>query len=297
MNARRMLPVFGMTSAACALLLSGCVVSQEFYLEDVHVSGPMNQPPVNITKDVKPGQITVSPHLSYNKDRLLKGKIPESEDGPSSMKDLSWTLPEYTFGVGVDYTAGAHVGVTAGWNFGVARGQGLWNGSLGLAVFGEGPVVGVRFDAGVQLRAMEHNSYVKVVTTTRGFFQSTVVDTGYFHDRGTDRALDFYGSLTLNTKVQDWPVNLFLNTALSRQSLLDYSPTTWSELHPFPGTELSTINVQSTATLLIFTPGVFIELGEDMRLLVGARIQFVLDMEETQPSAATSPFVQMEFSF
>jgi hypothetical protein len=297
MSSQRFLSVVALSISACVPLLSGCVVSQQFYLEDAHVSGPMNQPPVYVTRDMKDGQIRVAPHLSYNTDRLLSGKVPESGDMSSSMKEITWALPEFTFGVGADFVTGQHTAIAAGWNFGVANGQGSWNGYLGIGLFSEGPEVGIRFDAGVQLRALQHDARVMVVTTSGGIFGSSSVDTGYYHDRGTDRALDFYGALTLNTKFDSWPFNVFLNAALTRQSLLDYSPSTWSEFHPYTYVGSMDINVSSRATFLILSPGVYVELGQNSRLLVGARCAIVLDIQDLKPGTSFSPFAQVEFGF
>lgn len=297
MKALCVLPFAFVSVAVCMVCCSGCVVSQEVLLEKADLSGPMNSLPVHITDNTQEGQIRLSPHLAYAKDRELNGLISGGGRELTPRTNIKWKLPEFTFGLGADFVASRSMSVALGWNFGVAGGRGSWNGSLGVAVFKEGEVIGYRFEGGVQVRSMEHDAYVRVITTTDGIFNSSSVDTAYFHDRGSDKALDLYGGLTLNTRLPHWPVNLFLSTILTRQSLLDYFPSTWSELHPFTTVHRSIDDVHISATFVIISPGIYANLDEKTRVLVGVRMPIVIDMDELHPGSTVCPFIQFDLSF
>src|SRR5512135_3942471 len=59
-------------------LLTGCVATEEYtlYLQDVHVSGPISQPPVHTTNNKSGKPVSITPHVAFNgSGRAIAGRI------------------------------------------------------------------------------------------------------------------------------------------------------------------------------------------------------------------------------
>jgi hypothetical protein len=58
-----------------ALLCSACSVTQEIYLQDVQVKGPLFQPPVFVTDSTEAGQFRIAPSISFGNAHTFMGSV------------------------------------------------------------------------------------------------------------------------------------------------------------------------------------------------------------------------------
>lgn len=278
-----------------AAALAGCVVSQQVYIDSASMSGPMNQPPVHITADSLQDPVRISPRFSANNGHRITGQIrSESTLNPSARHDLTWEVPSYTVGLGLDAGISRTVSLFFGGDYGASNANGHWNGYAGIGMHAAGEAMAFRFDAGFTLGSMSRDVSSIVVTTTEFF--GTHTDTGYFHDRGDGSALDFFFAFNVNSKIESWPANFFVNAALVRQTLLNFTPSTWSEFYPTTAVTRSSADAVYRVTFLSLTPGVSLRIAEGYTVLVGGRFIAPLDMNDMSPLPTFSPFVQIDFT-
>jgi hypothetical protein len=281
-------------------LMSGCgTVVRQVDVEDAKVSGPMNHPPVYVTMDSARSLVRFSPRFSVNRNRRLTGSIDaESDQDPAKTGGLQWSLPDFTIGLGADIGLGRSGGsLTLGGEYGNADGHDAWNGYAGLAIHEAGPAIGFRLEAGLFLRSLRHDARTVVVTTSDFLFFGTSTNTMAYHDRGDDRALDFYAQMTLNTIIKRSPVNLFACTGIVRQTLFKYRPSTVSEtwlIVPVDVTESGT-DVKCRVVLFSLTPGLSLSPGRHYTVLAGWRMMWPLG-GHLDPKPAAAPFLQLDFA-
>ncbi len=319
-----------------AALLAGCVTEEyTLYLQDVNVSGPISQPPVHVTSNKKAGSLSVTPHIAINtnKGHTVAGRIDGhspvdvsgvyrvdtlfSSDHTISFREragannysfignnLLWTLLDATFGVDVDYAISKHVALSFAANYSSADGIGLWGYGAGLGFFSESDKSAIRFDAGIQVQTLAYEAHTVVVTKTTPWFSSDTEErVGFYRDKGTSSPLDFYASLTFNTKYEGWSPNIFAQVAVSRQALASFKPaapeTAPISLPPFiylPEVIVHDARGKFSSTVFVITPGVYFELSPSARLLAGAHIDIQTDITDSSPGTIILPLLELEFS-
>jgi len=56
------------------IVISGCTTIETLYLQDVEVTGPINQSPIHITDSTDTPSVTISMRLSYNPEKEIKAQ-------------------------------------------------------------------------------------------------------------------------------------------------------------------------------------------------------------------------------
>ena len=278
-----------------ALSLTGCVVSQQVYIDSAAMTGPMNQPPVHLTADSLQDPLKISPRFSTSNTHRITGEIRgESTINPLVRHDLTWNVPSYSVGVGLDVGFSRTASFFFGGDYGSDNQNGHWNGYIGLGLHGAGEVMAFRFDGGFTVGGIYRDVNTIVVTTTEFF--GTHTDTAYFHDRGDGTVVDFFLAINMNTKVETWPANLFLHAGLVRQTLMNFTPSTWSDVYPVSTVTHASADAVYRVTFLTLTPGVAFKIADGYTVLVGGRFMTPLDMSGVSPSPTIVPFVQFDFT-
>ena len=169
---------------AVTLFLTGCSsVTQTIYLQNVDVSGPLNQPPIVVVSH--PGStFTVSPRFSYNGRKYLSGNVDShstinenniyqidtvyNPDGTRSYKisdsniyefkgdNLTWNLPQVTAGLDMDIQLSKAFAVTGGLSYSSDKSRDYFGGQ-GEHLDGDGPQVGGDADSLVGAHGVEQN--------------------------------------------------------------------------------------------------------------------------------------------
>ncbi len=290
-------PIMKRVSLGCgcvvvAGVLAGCVVTQEVYLEDATLTAPITTPPVMFPPD-SGESVQVAGHVSFAQGATLNGRVTENAYAPAGPDNIHWTIPEVTGGIAADIRLGRHFSWTAAMDFSGGGGNALVGGATGLAFHTLGKGAGVWLGFGVMLHPIQYDSRVLVVTTTSGF-GSTSVDSTYFHDRGQTSALDFYLGLTVNSRFTDFPLNLFANLLLTRQTLVSNSLSQFDELHA-PGVYYSGGAARYRTLVFIASPGISCRISDETEIVGGVRLFFSGDIEGLFESALPTPFIQVQF--
>jgi hypothetical protein len=313
-----------------ATLVAGCTTTEyTLYLQDVDITGPIRQPPVHITSEAVQKPLRITPHISFNpsNERTLDGQInghsmvdgngtfrvdttfntadqtvtfnerSSANNQPFIGKNLHWITPSASFGVDVDYTLSPHAAFSFGADYSTADGEGLWGYSVGLGLFSEEENSAIRFDVGLQWQTLLYDATTVVVTTTSS--SPTNGEVGFFHDRGKSSPMEFYGSFTFNTKREEWPVNILMQVGLSKQSLAKFQPTVRQTLLLGPYTPHAIVHDQRaefSSTVVVLTPGVYLDLNPTVRLLLGLRINLQTEIKNISPGSLVLPFFQFDWT-
>jgi hypothetical protein len=285
-------------SVVLGLSYSGCTVKDTIYLQDVSVSGPVSQPAVHINDGAKAGDVCVSTRGSVGNERTVDGHV-DGSDGANRYAtrymNLSWNLPRSYFGADFDFTLSRGVALAIGIDYSTIHDKSFLGGNTGLGFLFHGEVVSGRFDVGIQLQNLDYDSRTVVEhEVTALFSSSTSTDTIYFHDIGNSTLLDYYFSLTINSNRHDWPVNFLAQISLSKQSLTDYRPSTQIINGPFITHIIVDTRAQSSATFLMMTPGIYINLGNSTRMLAGLRIAKEVELTAGTPDIILMPLLQFD---
>ncbi len=326
---RPLISVLRLLLISGCILAAGCTTSEmtQTFVKDATVAGPAGIPPVHVVTGDSKNSITLTGFLAFQKGQQ-RGYVTGSPPGQVSWLypldtvrlpaggvslvrrvpeyNLLWNLPEVAAGLHMDITWRS-TAISFGASLSEASGSTLLGWSAGVGLFGgDSGAVRVRFDAGLSGQAMHYDaSSVTISTSTTSwlFGSTTSVDTAYYHDVRSASSLGYYGSLTLNSSVEEWPVNVFLQGSYVVQELLAYSPasrttTDWLVplFLPIPQ-ESSSTEVSTRPALLGVTPGVYVRPSRSLLLLAGVR--FMFDVSETllDTGRIVIPFVQVSLSF
>ncbi len=303
------------------LWAAGCTTTQQVFLQDVTVKGPMFQPPVNIARGDSAGTFRIMPRLAVYSERSLSGSIDghspvgtngkfnvdtvRNSDGTWTLSDaggnsypytgnnFGWNMPSFEFAVDCQYFMSNKAAFTFGASYAATGDQSQFGASAGLGISSIGRDAAFRIDAGAHLQSMSYEATTLVKTTTT-LFGSTSQEIGIFRDRDSETHLDFYGSLTINSKVEDWPADVFLSVAIARQKLTGFNPHTTVLEGPFVLYSFSDARADASATVFSLSPGVSVNLGDSQRIQVGVRYLSWTDIHNGSPSQFFSPFIQFD---
>ena len=332
----KMKRLFLLSAQALWLVLGGCTTTEyTLYLQDVQVKGPISQPPVPITDRNQEKPLRITPHFSFNptSGRTLGGQIdghspvdangryqvdavidtfyhtisfherPGANNFSFSGQNLRWEQPSSSMGVDVDYTFSKHWALSLGSSYSSVDGDGLWGYRVGLGIFSETEHSAIRFDGGVRWQELRYDVSTVVVARTVSP-SSTTEEVGFFHDRGKSTPADFYAAITFNTRNPDWAANIFLQAALSKQSLAKFKPTLVDPavFFPFPVPLQPDVIVHDqraefSSTFVVLTPGIYLNFDQSTRLLIGTRINLQTEIRDSTPETFVLPFMQLDLVF
>jgi hypothetical protein len=283
-------------------------VKETIYLQDVTASGPINTPPVRITKNKTEGQVTVSPRILINTNHSIAGNtkgeryrdnVQDSLFNPFE-KNLRWEFPDFIAGLDFDFALSKSFSLAGGFNYAHVNQTQLLGGSLGIAFFKEKNQLAFRFDAGIMLQQIYFDAKTVVVTTIDNLFGDPETSVIYYRDRDKNSGLDLYAMLTFNTAMNEYPFNFFLSAGYFNQTVLNFEPQTTTDLTYLFILSSKTVEDtrgETSAAFLSLTPGVFYDFSETARLIVGARLLFETGLDKSHPDFLVLPHIQFDLSF
>jgi hypothetical protein len=316
----------------CIFVLTffSCTTFQTLYLQDVEVTGPINQSPIHITDSTDTPSVTISARFSYNPEKEMKAKSegtpPVNEDGFYQVdtiynsdgtitykksnanryqyqgQNLTWNFATVTAGLDFDFKLTKNFALFAGVNYAGGNNKTLWGGTGGLGVFGVNNGIAFRLDAGLHIQSIAYDAYTIAEVTTTDFWGSTDEYVMFYHDINKETYFNPFINFTFNTAKRDWVLNIFLNTGYSVQSLLDFEPQTidydWFFLPPFVFNETITNDFrgETTAGFVHFTPGVYFNFADQGRILIGARFYYETQLNEASKNLFILPMMQVDFT-
>ncbi len=290
------------------LLVSCTSIKETIYLQDVEVKGPMNPPPISITKDKSPGTLTLSPRIAINQYSEIWGNIgtrkyvSSSQDSVfrSSFKNLFWKMPKAAFGLDFDFTVFNGFAVTGGLNYSTAEQNKLLGGSLGISLFKERNASAIRFNAGILVQELYFDAKTIVERITKPVYGNPDTTLTYYFDRNKNADVDIYVMLTYNTTMKNFPINFFISAAYYTQTILDFNPRTTTDLtYSIFLSEKITEDArgEASSSYLSAVPGIFIDLNDWSRLVLGARMIYDIGPRISSRDFFILPVIQLDTSF
>ena len=159
-----------------------------------------------------------------------------------------------------------------------------------------------RLDVGIQIQSIAYDAYTIAEVTETDIFGSENSYVLFYHDIDKSTHFDPFVNFTFNTVKKDWVVNIFINSGYIIQTLLDFDPKNYDYLwYPFPPfilgeTITSDFRGETTAGYIHFTPGVYFNLSEQSRIVIGARFFFETQLEDSKKNLFILPMMQVDFT-
>ena len=312
-----------------AFIAGGCTVTQTAFVQDIEVTGTIHMPPVRVAAHPRAGQFQITGGFAqasnvdyqaevpghtkvdsrgiYQVDTIATGpnayvlhETPGVNRYPFRGQNFRWDPTPMTMWMDFQLMASNVVALTGGFAMGSSKGKSFWDWRVGLGFVGNGEDVGVRLDAGIQTGELQYTASTVVTTRVEGPFTPAQESVVIFRDEGRNTFVDFYGSLSFNTKFRFMPVQFLLNAAITQHTLYDYSPHTLDPLLAAMFLTIVDANVaatHNTSTFWILSPGVYFELNEQMRIVLGARYAQSADLDNPSHPGFWIPFGQVEIAF
>ena len=317
-------------------LITGCSkkeIVKTFYLQDVEVTGPVNLAPVHITDTFDVPSFTISPRFSYNTQKQILGTVEghsqvnaqgefeyetilNDEDGTVTYREVSganiydyegrnlkWNTSTLTAGFDIDMKLSKHFALFGGLNYSVQNNKSIWGYIAGLGFFSQKNEMGIRVDGGLHIQNIYYDAYTLVsVTGDENYIL-------FYHDKDKNAHVDPFVNITFNTAHKEWITNIFINAGFTAQTLSDFEPekpdaNLYLPVPPF----LLPVNInrnvivndlrgESFASFVHFTPGVYFDVTEQSRILVGSRFYFETQIKNSDKNLFVMPFLQVDFVF
>lgn len=313
------------------LLLSGCKTlrdpstSEAIFLQEIEVTGPINQPPIHLTDSLDAPIITLTPRFSYISQSDISGYIErhtkvnaegifqvdtfynnggftlKETDGANkynyTANNLTWNVASVYAALDLDYRMYRNFGVFLGINYSVQNKINTWGGTVGIGVFSASSRSAIRLDLGLNIQQIAYDANTVLVVHTSPAGQENDGDVLFIHDKDKSFQFDPFISVTYNTNHRDWFLNIFLNAGYSGQTIVDFASKDESS-KDLSGYRYNTFDLrgESTSGFFNFTPGIYFFIGESGRILFGTRFFFQTNDKSTKPSNFILPIVQFDFT-
>jgi hypothetical protein len=287
-----------------SVLVVGCgTVQDTIYLQNVQVQGSESQPPIHVTtKSTGSKSVYLAPHISINSNTSLSGSLSPQYSGqvPTTLpafqrRGLNWSLPSVQFGLDLDCGLSDNMALMLGGGQSVVNDRSLWDGYAGIGFFERDKNSAIRADLGIQVQEISYDAATVVERTTTPLWGNPYTERCFFLDTDKETHLNFFAAGTFNSIHDDWLVNPFCQAGFSTQKLTNFSPRN-SRVESGLGTYIRTdLRAESSAFWLFAVPGVYFNVGQSNRLLLGVRISDQVGIENANPSVLFSPVLQFDW--
>lgn len=274
----------------------GCTTTHPLVIaRSVDVTGPIHQVPVRVTDGNMKGQLRLTPHIEFSRERNFDGTTGLNNDisleqyGNYDLNNnVNWTLPSYVAGLSLDYGLSEAVSLSAGTTYSDMNGRESYEWDGGLAVCFQDRNIGGRLEAGVQWQDIRYNVILDRYDLIRDWStgQSTREYLYSISRYGKFLTANFYCDFVLNTKVKSSPVNGFVRAGYGVTSILSNDMLRATE----DG------DIATSVGFFSLTPGLFFDLTKWNRLLLGCDFITPAGMTGSIPRWLIMPLVQVDFT-
>ncbi|MCK5467526.1 MAG: hypothetical protein KAI99_03430, partial [Cyclobacteriaceae bacterium] len=174
-------------------IVTGCTTShiptttiRTIYLQEVEVSGPINQPPIHITDSLKIPSITITPRFSYNSQTDVSGQIGYHtlvneegifqvdtfyNNGTFTLKEtpdvnrkryvgqnFTWNVASVYAALDFDFQLSRNFGLFCGANYSEQNKISTWGGTCGIGLFGTSSYFAFRMDVGLNIQEIAYDA-------------------------------------------------------------------------------------------------------------------------------------------
>lgn len=297
----------------------------ELFLQNVEVSGPINSSPIHIS-DGTESAITISSRFSYNPKNNLTGKTGEHtlvnqqgvfqfdtvfnsngtfyfRETPGANRysyeanNLSWNLADVSLSLDFDLKTSRSFALFFGGNYSAIKQKSMWGGLVGIGLMSNSSNSALRFDIGLNIQEIPYNAYT-IVSVTRTDNSGTINYITDYNDISKKTMFNPFAALTINTSNPDWLFNIFLFAKYGTQSLINFSPENEVYHNPFYYGDVYVTEDnrgEATAGIIDLTPGLYFKFGETGRILIGAKMNWIVQISDIDNSFFMMPVVQFDF--
>ncbi len=281
--------------AVCLFVLSnGCAI-KEAYLLRADVNGPASQIPIHLTKSLEKDNVSLTLRASGNTQQHIEGNVSRRSrniytDSLFAGKNLGWDVSKFSFNVDADFKIGKNFALFGGFGISESLKDAIVDGNIGLGFIGGDSLNAIRFDAGLKYQSMRVRGYYYTEAESLPFnFDFNFIA---LVDKEEGYVNPFF-SLTYNSTHKDWFVNPFFQMGYTLQDLFNIEVGRDANLLLVN----EDIVLKSTFSILSFSPGVNIALGENQNLLIGARYFYLMSNDDLENKNILLPFAQIDFRF
>ena len=283
-------------SLAAAVNQWGCVSTRPLVVaRSVDIAGPIHQVPVRVTDGNIKGQLRLTPHIEFSREKDLEGTTGLNNDinleqygNYDSTNNVNWTLPSYVAGLSLDYGLSEAVSLSAGATYSDMNGRESYEWDGGLAVCFQDRNIGGRLEAGVQWQDIRYDVFLDRYDLIGGWSTRGSTSRYLYSIRRYGKFLtaNFYCDFVLNTKVKSSPVNGFVRAGYGVTSILSNDMLRVSE----DG------DIATSVGFFSLTPGLFFDLTKWNRLVLGCDFINPAGMTGPKPRWLIMPLVQIDFT-
>lgn len=298
----------------------------KIYLQDIEISGPINQAPIHITDSTK-SRVTISPRIAFNTKKSLQGKIdghtlvnrdniyqidtifigdgdfylqetPGVNRYPFEGKNLIWNFAEVNAAIDFDFKLSKTFALFMGTNYSMIEQKSLWGGLFGFGLMGVGENASFRMDVGLHIQEIPYEAYSVVSVTQTGTSGTSSYITNYL-DISKKTHFNPFLNFTVNSSNPEWFVNFFVQAGYSAQGLVDFTPETRVDRNPFYLNDVYITEDQrgeATAGLINFTPGLYFNIKNTGRIILGTRLFWITQIEDIDNAFYFLPMLQFDFN-
>lgn len=269
--------------AVVILSLVGCT-SNDLYVQDFRIAGPLNRSTLHFTDgEMAERKVRISGGVAANSQSSIGGIIdehtkvdqrgstqfdsangtpyfsPEHNSSGFRGRNLTWTLPGVKYDVNLDWVMSDHTIFSSDLNYAVLNGEDYFGGRFGLARFTTGDVLALRLDAGCSISYLRyHLDYAVIKSPVYSDSLNSMIEEVYLGSAsGEDTHTNLYLGFSINTKVNEWPLNYLVQVSWENQDMID------QELYQ------KSNNVSRKSTFFNLTAGVVLPIENSVRLILG----------------------------
>ncbi len=309
------------TGAGVLLLACAGCGTQSVYLQNIQVDGPLSVSPVFIVGEQPEsvGTVRLAISASAGPDQRIVGRADGHTDvnaagvyqvdtvrrggaveyieryGVNTRRfegtNFRWTLAPLTLTLQGDVQVARSLSLVGGLQYSSNRSRSYLGGLLGMGFSFYGSTIGVRIDLGAMWTEVHYD--VDYVVTTRPFSWFGTSDTyvQFFSDEGRSFGGNLYGALTLNTRYSTWPVHLFVQLAIKRQTVVNLEREVY-----FSNADRVSASVLQHNSFFTVTPGVVVPFAGSGRVVLGIRLTDETALLVGEPGVLLAPFAHVEFT-
>lgn len=284
-------------AAGSGISLESCtVIQQTAIINNVNIDGNIHQVPIRVNDGNMTGHVRITPNISILPVQRTTGtiKVPTYNAVEllprydSLSNNLRMNLPTYVIGLGLDYGLSDLFSLSADGNYYRVDGKQSFESDIGLALTFGGDQVASRLEAGAEFESSSYSAVIDQykVFESGGLFNLNVDSAAYkssYTTSGNNPSVDFYVNFTMNSRIKHSRVNWFARVGYGFISIL--SPS-------LPSAQ----NEQRAVGFLTFTPGVFYDINDWSRLVVGCRFMSATSGFYFSPNWLISPVAQVDFT-
>ena len=306
-------------------LFHGCGnIEQTIYLQDVHVSGPINQPPLHLTVKSDSNKITLSPKIfintannlngqvdghskvnsngTYQMDTIFSGGVRKLRESGNNIYDFTgnnfhWAMPDAEVGIDFDIRLSKVIAFIGGLNYSIINQERLTGGSLGFGMFANQKNSGNRFDIGMMWQEMHYNASSVVVTTYQPVSGPSSQSVVFYKDKDKFTTYNFYGTWAYNSVNSVMPFDYYFGFGFYGQTVVNFKPTEFDMGTNWSGNIVNDNRSEVTTSYLMFMIGIYENISENNRLSFGVRVLKEFQIKNLSESLYLFPAIQLDMVF